>query len=138
MIHLIPLCVVDPAAKFGSGLARSLSRAKEPRDPTTISADGSAPVRVFAGWFARQQTVARHMPPLWLYPQFLSGYDAFVRVEKIRGQQRIEQGRKNWGKTRRKVLLLAKVNAHVAAKWPREFVSLANLDLSEAGSRQRK
>jgi hypothetical protein len=71
-------------------------------------------------------------------PQFLSGYDAFVRVEKIRGQQRIEQGRKNWGKTRRKVLLLAKVNSHVAAKWPREFVSLANLDLSEAGSRQGK
>ena len=74
----------------------------------------------------------------WLHLQFLSVYDAFVRVEKIRCQQRIEQGRKNRSKTRRKVLLLAKVDSDVAAKWPREFVSLANLDLSEADSRQRK
>ena len=74
------------------------------------------------------------MPTLWLHLQFLSGYDAFDRVEKIRGQQRIEEGRKNRSETRRKVLLLAKVDSHVAANWPREFVSLANLDLSEADS----
>src|ERR1700683_2051298 len=66
--------------------------------------------------------------------QFASSYDAFVRVEKLRSQQRIEQGCKNLGKTRRKVLLLAKIDSYVAANWPREFVSLANLDLSEADS----
>jgi hypothetical protein len=103
-------------------------------DPTMISPDRSSPVRVFAGWYTTQETGARHMPTLWLILQFSSGYDAFVRIEKIRSQQRIEQGRKNRGKTRRKVLLLAKVDSHVAANWPREFVSLANLDLSEADS----
>ena len=58
----------------------------------------------------------------------------FVRVEKIRSQQRIEQGRKNRGKTQRKVLLLTKVDSHVAVNWPREFVSLVNPNLSEAYS----